>query len=208
MKMVKYGCFLCLAALFFTCCKERKELPILGETIVDPITGKEEHYNAPAFRLTNQLNEISSHDDFKDKIQVVDFFFTSCPTICPTMTSHLKMVQASFQDNEKVNLVSFTIDPERDSPQQLRKYAESYCADHGTWKFLTGNRDTIFDLSRDYKVMAHEDSEHGEEFLVHDGTFVLVDGKRHIRGYYDGLDRKDTQRLIGDIQTLLQERSP
>ena len=205
MKIVKNGCFPLLIVLFFTCCNEQKKLPILGELIIDPITGKEEHYKAPTFRLTNQLDEISSHEDFKGKIQVVDFFFTSCPTICPTMTRHLKLVQEAFRDNEMVNIISFSIDPKRDSPQQLKAYAENYSADHATWKFLTGNRDTIFDLSRDYKVMAHEDSAHGEDFLVHDGTFVLIDGERHVRGYYNGLEGKDTQKLIGDIRILLQE---
>ncbi|MEO1257149.1 MAG: SCO family protein [Bacteroidota bacterium] len=205
MKMVKLSCFQLLFVLFFTCCHEQKKLPVLGEITVDSITGKEEHYKAPNFRLTNQLAEISSHEDFRDKIQVVDFFFTSCPTICPTMSGHLRQVQEAFADNDKVNLLSFTIDPKRDRPQQLKEYAERYGADHNTWKFLTGNRDTIFELSRDYKVMAREDSEHGENFLVHDGTFVLVDGERRIRGYYNGLDRMDTQKLIGDIKILLQE---
>lgn len=186
-------------------CAKQKQLPILGETSVNPKTGALVYYKAPEFSLTNQLNQLTNNKTFADKILVVDFFFTSCPSICPQMTKHLKLVEEAYQHENKVAIVSFSIDAENDTPDKLQEYAEAYDINNEKWTFLTGDSDAIFELSKDYKVRAFEDTNWQGRNLLHDGTFVLVDGKRRIRGYYNGLDQKDTQRLIVDIKKLLNE---
>ncbi len=202
--MGRYGSIFILIALLHSC-NHKQSLPILGETSVDGGTGEMVHYKAPEFQLKNQLNEVASSNTFKGKIQVVDFFFTSCPTICPRMTRHMKLVEDKFQDDKRVSIISYSIDSKTDTPERLKEYAEAYGINNDKWTFLTGNSETIFELSKDYKVRAFDDSGHQEINLIHDGTFVLVDGKQRIRGYYNGLDEKDTNRLISDIQKLLME---
>lgn len=195
------------AFLFLVACsEEEKALPILGETSIDPATGEVVYYQAPTFALTNQLNQTITNQDFNHKIQVVDFFFTSCPTICPRMTSHLKEVEKSFAHEKEVALISFSIDSRNDTPERLLAYAERYEMDNHKWSLLTGDSDQIFDLAKDYKVRAFDEGEGDSEHnLIHDGTFVLVDGERRIRGYYNGLEVADTQRLMEDISRLLNE---
>ena len=199
---------LILSLLFVFGCKDLPEskaatLPFLGEVTMDSNTGEPVHYKAPDFELTDQHGASYSSTDVSGKIHVVDFFFTSCPTICPKMTSHLKVVQEHFKDDQRVRLLSYSIDGANDSPAVLNNYTSSYKIDADRWRLLTGNPTEIFEISRGYKVMSFEDSFQGEPNLVHDGTFVLLDGKRRIRGYYNGLDSTDTQRLISDMEILL-----
>lgn len=179
-------------------------LPILGETSYHPESGKAVHYKAPGFSLKSQTGEMFSDAQLDGKIHVVDFFFTSCPTICPKMTSHLKEVQQHFEGNNKVEILSYSIDGETDNPQLLQNYANLYGINSQQWKLLTGNQTDIFKISKGYKVMAFDDSLRGERNLIHDGTFVLLDGERRIRGYYNGLDPRDTGRLIRDMEKLLK----
>ncbi len=201
-----------LAFLLSLCClvgcvsEEEHPLPILGEKILNRVTGEWEYYRAPTFEMVNQLNQTTNSEQFEGKIQVIDFFFTSCPTICPKMTNHLKVVQEAFAEEDGVNILSFSIDARNDTPDRLLRYAERYEVDHDKWSLLSGGREDIFELAKDYKVRAFDDS-YGEEVignnLIHDGTFVLLDGERHIRGYYNGLELSETQRLISDIKKLL-----
>lgn len=202
--MGKQGFILGLIMLLFSC-NQKETLPILGETSIDKETGELVYYKAPEFQLTNQMNQVASSVAFKGKIQVVDFFFTSCPTICPQMTRHMKLVEDKFQNENRVAIISYSIDAKTDTPGRLKEYAEIYDINNDKWTFLTGNSETIFELSKDYKVRAFDDSNQQGSNLIHDGTFVLVDAQRRIRGYYNGLDKKDTNRLIADIQKLLKE---
>ncbi|WP_046755991.1 SCO family protein [Kordia jejudonensis] len=201
--MNKLTAFLVIILSAISCKNER--LPILGQTTTDNETGEVLHYKAPSFNLTNQLSSSVTEADFKDKIHVVDFFFTSCPTICPQMTNHLKLVEKVFMKEDRVAIISYSIDPKNDTPEQLKRYAKNYDIDNNKWTFLTGNSETIFELSKDYKVRAFDDSNDLGKNLIHDGTFVLVDGSQRIRGYYNGLEEMDTKRLIKDILTLLKE---
>lgn len=196
-----------LSLLFLSSCTtEETKLPILGEKLKDPISGKVIHYKAPIFELTNQLNQAVSNKKFEGKIQVIDFFFTSCPTICPKMTRHLKVVAEKFAQENKVAIISHSIDPKHDTPERLLSYAERYEVNNAKWSLLTGDRDYIFDLAKDYKVRAFDDDgSSSETSLIHDGTFVLVDGRRHIRGYYNGLELTDVNRLINDIKKILKQ---
>ncbi len=168
--------------------------PILGETSVASLEQA---------LLTSQTG-VTYTASTDDKIQVVDFFFTSCPTICPKMTSHLTVVQEHFEGNGKVEILSYSIDGRTDTPEVLENYAIAYGINEDQWKLLTGDPDTIFKISKGYKVMAFDDSIGEERNLIHDGTFVLVDNKKRIRGYYNGLDLSDTQKLISDMEKLLK----
>lgn len=181
-------------------------LPILGEKSVDPETGQTIYYTTPKFRLKNQFNERFNSDDLKGKIQVVDFFFTTCPSICPMMTSNMKIVEEAFINEDRVAILSFSIDPEIDTPEKLKSYAEGYHIEKDNWTFLTGSQDKILDLAHDYKVRAFDDSQGGQPNLIHDGTFVLVDGLGRIRGYYDGLSAEGTRKLVLDIDKLLNAK--
>lgn len=179
------------------------EVPILGETSTT-LFGNTVYEKVPGFQLTNQFGEVISHKKFDDKIQVVDFFFTQCPTICPVMTTHLKDVQDHFQKEDKVAIISYSIDVENDTPEQLKSYADHYEINSTQWSLVTGDQKDILELAKGFKVRAFDDSFQGENSLIHDGTFVLIDAKRRVRGYYNGLDKKDIQRLIKDIEKLLK----
>ena len=113
--------------------KGGQRLPILGETSIDEATGQVTYYTAPAFAFTNQTNEIITHQSIKGKVHVVDFFFTSCPTICPKLTNHLKRAQDRFQDEEKVGILSYSIDPRHDTPEKLSRYATAYNINNEKW---------------------------------------------------------------------------
>ncbi|QOG01108.1 SCO family protein [Flavobacterium sp. MDT1-60] len=194
-----------LFTLIFAGCTKTDKLPILGEISIDPSTGENRYYQAPEFRLKNQFNHEVTHIDFENKIQVVDFFFTSCPTICPKMTKHLKLIEEAFDKVDEVAIVSYSIDYKNDSPETLKRYSENYKINNNKWTFLTGDSDGVFELAKDYKVLASNDGSINQRNIIHDGTFVLVDGKRRIRGYYNGLSVRDTKRLILDINKLIKE---
>jgi protein SCO1/2 len=181
-----------------------ESLPILGERSLDTQTGEITYYQAPQFAFTNQSNKTITSENFNGKIYVVDFFFSSCPTICPVMTNNLTLVQERFRENERVGIISYSIDPTYDTPERLAAYADLYQVDASKWSLLTGDKSEIFEIAKDYKVRAFDDTFAGESNLIHDGTFVLIDDKRRIRGYYDGLSEGDVQRLIEDIDVLLK----
>lgn len=184
-------------------CEARRTLPVLGEKVSNPSTSALEDYRVPEFSLTNQLGRPASSATLGPRVQVVDFFFTYCSSICPQMTSHLKLVQEAFAEQDKVRILSFSIDSENDTPARLREYGEGFGIDPTRWWLLTGDEDAILALSKDYKVRAFNETLGEQRNLIHDGTFVLVDEQRRIRGYYSGLDRDDVRRLIADIRTLL-----
>ncbi len=191
--------------MLFTMSCNNRQLPILGEMAINA-NGETEYYTTPDFEMVNQNNTGIHSASFEGKIQVVDFFFTSCPTICPKMTSHLKLVEDAFKHEERVQILSFSIDPKNDTPQRLEAYANQYEIDTKNWTFLTSSNEDIYEIAKDYKVRAFNDGTEDESSLLHDGTFVLVDGASRIRGYYNGLTVDDTKRLIRDIKLLLKQR--
>ena len=203
--MKKLSPLIVLFLLLGNCSESERslEVPILGQTSTT-FLGNTIYEKVPGFELTNQFGEMISDKQFDNKIQVVDFFFTKCPTICPMMTRHLKDVQDQFQNEDKLAIISYSIDAENDTPEQLKSYAEQYEINTNQWSLVTGNQEEIFELAKGFKVRAFDDSFEDENSLIHDGTFVLLDQKRRVRGYYNGLDKKDTQRLIKDIEKLLK----
>jgi protein SCO1/2 len=175
-----------------------------GKEITDTV-----FHTVPGFTLTDQHNTQVTGDIVKGKIHVADFFFARCPGICPKMSSQLQRVQEQFLNNPDVVILSYTVDPEHDSVEALQNYAQQYGAVKGKWYLLTGDRSQIYDLAkRGYFVNAREgnlQSADLEENFVHTDKFILVDKEGHIRGFYNGTDPKDVDRLNLEIKILLDQ---
>lgn len=179
-----------------------------------------EDKKAPDFILTNQDNLPISNEDFAGKVHVIEFFFTSCPTICPRMNVNMKKLEKAFGNREDFGIASITIDPETDTPTQLKTYAESYEVFSPNWHFLTGDQDYIYDLAnRGFNIFAGINPEVAGGF-EHQGYFALVDKQGFIRSrtdavgnpivYYLGIDEEDakqqgTEMLLEDIPKLLED---
>ncbi|WP_159466724.1 SCO family protein [Dyadobacter sp. 3J3] len=208
MKLYKVG-FVALVVLFSSC--ETKKLPFYGEPEVTKkvVDGKETEQTVyptiPDFSFINEDKEIVSDKDFKGKVYVADFFFVTCPTICPVMKKNMLTVYEEYKDNPDVKILSHTIDPEHDTPEVLKKYATDLGVTGKMWQFVTGDKEKIYDIGqKHYMVSALEDSSQAGGY-IHSGAFVLVDKDRHIRGMYDGTTKDGTAKLIKDLATLLKE---
>ena len=159
------------------------------------------------FKLTNQEGDIVTEQTFKDKIYVVDFFFTICPGICPKMTANMKGLQEEFINDNEVMLLSHSVTPERDSVPVLKQYAENKGILSSKWHLVTGTQQEIYKLGRkDYFVEESLGLDKAEDEFLHTENFVLVDKNRHIRGIYNGLKKASISYLIADIKTLKKER--
>lgn len=163
---------------------------------------KGQHF-VPDFTMTSHDNEEIAGELMENKITVVDFFFTSCPDICPVMSSELGRVNEIFKDKTAVQIFSFTVDPAYDTPQVLNAYAKEYGAEGGQWKFLTGEKEEIYSLARCGFLLPVQDGDGSKADFIHSEKIILVDGQKRIRGYYDGTDREEIDRLITEINILL-----
>lgn len=200
------------AVVLLASCTSRDPLPILGNRATETriVDGKEVvdtiYQTVPDFKLINQDAETVTQELVKNKIYVADFFFTTCPTICPVMKREMIRVYEKFKQHPDIMMLSHTIDPAHDTVEVLKDYANRLGSDGKQWQFLTGNRDSIYDLAeRGYYASAQVDSTEPGGF-VHSGGFILVDKNRYVRGIYDGTDPKAVDRLIADIETLILEK--
>jgi len=159
----------------------------------------------PDFTLVNQFNEEVSRDDFFGYVLVVNFIFTNCGGICPTMTFQMRELQDSLTEEIPVRFISITVDPARDTPDMLRAYAEENGADSDRWLFLTGDSETIYSLSREgFLLGVNPEGGSLREPIMHSQRFVLVDDNGMIRDYYDGFDEEELDRLRQDIKYILR----
>lgn len=169
----------------------------------------------PQFKFTNQNGKTIDNSYYKNKVYVVEFFFTTCPTICPKMNENMVLIQNEFYGNPNFGIASFSINPKHDTPDVLKAYAQKNKATLKTWNFLTGSQQEIYDLANNgFTLYAGENSEAAGGF-EHSGMFALVDKKGFIRSrtdengnpiaFYDGLDSKGIQMLKEDISILLKE---
>ncbi len=156
------------------------------------------------FALINQLGDTITHETFKDRIYVADFFFTTCATICPIMTEHMGQIQKKIKDDPSVLLLSHTVTPEIDTVAQLKRYADKKGVIPGKWHLVTGDKKEIYDLARKSYLVA-KDQPYSPYDLVHTENFVLVDPQRRIRGFYDGTDPEAIETLLEDIAILKKE---
>ncbi len=164
-------------------------------------------HQIPPFSLTTQDGETFTEKDMEGKIVIADFIFTTCPGICPRLSGQLSRVQEKYRNQKDILLLSYTVDPARDTPQKLKEYGESYNADFDQWKFLTGSSDDLFELSKDgyFMYAAPATDPNAEEEFDHSGKLVLIDKERVIRGYYSGLDTAKVDKLMQDVQVLRLE---
>ena len=198
--------------LTFACTDKKAEesarLPILGMKQAEPTTPADTLPDPiPSFRLTNQDGQTITNQTFAGKVYVTDFFFATCPSICPKMQSELLRVYEQFKGNPNVLFLSHTIDPAHDSIPVLRDYAERLgIPDASRWHFATAPHDTVFALARAYMTGAEVDKGVVGGY-AHSGTFALVDSKRRIRGLYDGMEKSEVDRLIRELPLLLKEEN-
>ena len=183
---------------------EVAELPILGERYVDDNQDTVYHSIAD-FAFVNQVGDTIRKEDMAGKIYVADFFFTTCPTICPVMKKEMLRVYEQFQGNPNFRILSHTIDPTHDTQAVLKDYADKLgVPDAATWNFLTGDQEKIFEIGQtSYLTTAMADDLEPGGFL-HSGAFLLVDQQGRIRGVYDGTKTDQVDRLLADIPKLLK----
>jgi len=189
-----------------------KTLPIYQPDMVNPelVDIDKQHvrkYHTIAdFSLTNQNGKTITEKDYENKIYIADFFFTTCPTICPIMTDNMVRLQQQLKENDQIMFLSHTVTPEIDSVPQLRKYATEKGVDDSNWNMVTGDRIQIYDLARKSYLVAQEDPDGDNYAMIHTENFVLVDTKKRIRGFYDGTDWGEMERLLRDVGTLIKEK--
>jgi protein SCO1/2 len=159
------------------------------------------------FKLKNQFGKEVGLDDWGDKIIVVDFFFTSCPSVCPTLTRNMKRLQTAFKKTDTiVRFVSFSVDPERDSVPKLKAYGDKFQIDHDTWWMLTGDKKEIYDLAfNEFKASIASNGNIDTGF-IHTEKLFLIDKDRVVRGWYNGLDSVHLDQVIKDVVLLNMER--
>lgn len=209
LSLSKY-CFLLLA---LNSCKpfSEKTIRVIGEKIIVQKKANGEVYydtlaaRAPQFSFINQHNRNCSSDELKGKVWVADFFFTHCPSICVKMKANLLKTHNAVGANKNFQIVSFSIDPQRDSVKVLYDYAAKLGMADTNWTFLTGNKETVYAVADSFLAHAAED-ENSPGGFIHDGNFIVVDERGRIRGFYDGTNDDAVQTMIGDIKILLTPR--
>ena len=200
-----------IISIIFNILDVEKPLPVYQPAMVNSelvdtsIIDVRKYHKIADFSLINQNGKTITQDDYKDKIYVADFFFTTCQTICPIMTDHMYYIQKELKNDSEVMLLSHSVTPEIDSVAQLKKYALRKGVDDSKWNLVTGDKKQIYDLARK-SYLAVKDYEYGGQYdMIHTENFMLIDKKRQIRGFYDGTNPEEITRLINDINRLKKE---
>lgn len=200
-----------LTVLLLAACNNNNQLPVYGikKPVTQVIGGKPVidsiDYTIPPFTFYDQDSAVVDSHTVNGKVYVADFFFTSCPSICPKMKKEMLRIYDKYQTDNNVVLISYSIDPGRDSVARLKSYAQKLGIDNtAKWHMLTGNKDSIYSLADAYLVSAAEDPD-APGGHIHSGNFVLIDKHSRIRGYYDGTDTKKVDKLLTDMDNLLKE---
>ncbi|MFN5794218.1 MAG: SCO family protein [Bacteroidota bacterium] len=195
--------FLGLAIFYKLNDKPIKTLPIYGQKYFN---GKDSVFHTvKAFKFINQNGDSISEKTFEGSIYVADYFFTTCQSICPIMSTQMQLVAKEFSENKKVKFLSHTVNPENDSVNVLYDYAKAHHANAEQWHFVTGDKKQLYNMARESYLLNAEIGDGGPNDFIHTQNFALIDTHKNIRGFYDGTDKKDVQRLIKDIKTLLKE---
>lgn len=180
-----------------------EELPILGRSEI--VGGDTVYHTIAPFQFVDQDSNYVTNETFEGQIYVADFFFTSCPTICPIMKTQMLRVYEKYEEDPEVGILSHSIDPKHDTVAVLREFAERLGVESKKWHFVTGEKDQIFELGqKSYIVTAAEDASEPGGY-IHSGAFILVDKERRIRGLYDGTKPEQVERLLNDIDRLKKE---
>ena len=197
--------------MFYVILKPVEVLPIyqpaeVNERLVDSsIIHVAKYHKISNFKLTNQNGKEITQANYKDKIYVADFFFTTCQDICPVMTKNMYKLQEELKNDNEIFLLSHTVIPEFDTVEQLKQYAIENKVDDSKWNLVTGDKKQIYELARK-SYLAVEDSKFNEFDMIHTENFILIDKNKQIRGFYDGTNEKEIEQLLSDIQILKRQK--
>lgn len=196
--------------LFYSALKPVKTLPIFNPADVNPelvdstVQYVSKYHTIADFSFTNQNGKTVTQKDYEGKVYVADFFFTTCGSICPKMTTNLVDVQKAIKNNPKVKLLSLSVFPETDTIPALKAYAAKYGVIDAKWNLVTGNKKEIYTMARKSYLAVKMGRPDQLYDMVHTENFVLVDQKKRVRGFYDGTKKEEIERLIEDINWLCQ----
>ncbi|MBF0694032.1 MAG: SCO family protein [Flavobacterium sp.] len=199
--------------LFYRALDPGKSLPVYNPSMVNPelVDSTMQHvaayHKVADFSFVNQNGKTVTQKDYEGKVYVADFFFTTCQTICPIMTDNMTTVQVAVKDNPKVMLLSHTVTPEIDDVPTLKQYAIDHKVIDGKWNLVTGDKREIYKMARKSYLAVKMGKPEELYDMVHTENFVLVDQERQVRGFYDGTDPDDIERLIEDINWLTEKKN-
>ncbi len=200
-----------IISIFYSILKPQKVLPIYqpsrvnAEMVDSTIQHVSKYHKIADFSLVNQNGKTITQDDYEGKIYVADFFFTTCQTICPIMTDHMLQIQNATIDDDDVMLLSHSVTPQIDNVAQLKTYALEKNVNDTKWNLVTGDKQQIYKLARKSYLAVKTDGTGDQYDMIHTENFMLIDKKRQIRGYYDGTNPEDMERLLEDIAILKKE---
>ena len=195
--------------MFYMILKPVETLPIyqpaeVNEKLVDSsVIHVSKYHKISDFELTNQNGQKITQEFYRNKIYVADFFFTTCQDICPIMTKNMYKLQEELKGDNDILFLSHTVIPEVDTEQQLKKYSIENKVNDSKWNLVTGDKKQIYDLARK-SYLAVEDTEYGEFDMIHTENFMLIDKEKQIRGFYDGTNDLEIEKLLKDIEILKQ----
>ena len=203
-----------ILALFYDALKPKKVLPIYQPSMVNyelvdsTLQHVKKYHKIAPFSFENQNGKTITQDDYEGKIYIADFFFTTCPTICPKMTANMVNIQEEILNDSTVMLLSYSVTPKIDSVPQLKKYAIEKGVNDEKWNLLTGNKKEIYTMARKSYLVVKEDGDGGPYDMIHTENFILVDPEKRIRGFYDGTDTLAMRELLIDLEILKDEFFP
>lgn len=197
---------ICIPLLAFTLVNyvesNSKSLPYYGENFVE--IKKSEAREVGDFEFTNQDGLTQASTFVKGKVWIACYFFTTCPTICPRMIAGMGDIQREFSDEAQLRMVSFTVDPDKDTPEVLKQYASIRNINTAQWNLLTGNKKDLYKYARKELTLLATDGDGGPQDFIHSDRLVLIDQDNLIRGYYDGTESTEVKQLIKDIRKLIK----
>ena len=210
--LVILGLSIIIIAFFYKALKPTEVLPVYQPAMVAPelvdesIQYVKKYHTIAPFSMTNQNGETINEQDYDNSIYVADFFFTTCPSICPVMTKNMYTLQQRLDPYPAVKLLSFSVTPQIDSVEQLKRYAMENKVNDSRWNLVTGNKKEIYQLARKSYLVVKEDGDGGAHDMIHTENFVLVDKQKRIRGYYDGTQAEAMDDILRDIAILIVEK--
>lgn len=194
-KLVPITLLLLVLTGFVTGCEKKSDerFRVYGEVTQD-------------FSFHNQDNQIVTKDLFNDKVVIIDFFFTTCPAICPIMKRQMYRIYEAYPDQPDLLLFSHTVDPDHDTVEILKNYSEGLGIKTEKWQLVTGPQEEIFEVAKNNYMLGALKDDNSPGGYIHSGSFVLIDKNKKIRGYYDGTDAKEVDQLILDVKEFISEK--
>ncbi|MDX1760331.1 MAG: SCO family protein [Arenibacter algicola] len=197
-----------IVSLFYNALQPKEILPVYQPAMVNfelvdsTLQHVKKYHTIADFALTNQNGKLVTQKDYENKIYIADFFFTTCPTICPIMTKNMAVIQDKILNDDDVMLLSHSVTPDIDSVPQLKKYAMEKGVKDSKWNLVTGDKRQIYELARKSYMAVKTDGDAGPYDMIHTENFILVDKERRIRGFYDGTNTEEMEQLLRDLKIL------